>query len=143
MENTTEARLTRLARRIFARYQSQLEPEYARQLDEAIRVWEAYRQGAGNWDDLYEAVLGEGGIWEYSEGAGTFSEELRTMWVLETCILICSCWLGCRKEQTVQPEDLELRGENIPAFLDFLETLPDGPPDRAQIWAYWNENLCW
>ena len=92
---------------------------------------------------MYEAVLGDGGIWEYSEGAGDFSEELRTMWVLETCILICSCWLGCQKEQDVAPEDMELRGENIPSFLDFLEGLPDSPPDCARIWEYWSRNLCY
>lgn len=100
MEKTIEARLTSLARRIFVQYQSQLEPVYVHQLDEAIRICETYQQGVGNWGDLYEVVLGDDGIWEYSEGAGDFSEELRTMWVLETCILICSCWLGCRKSRT-------------------------------------------
>jgi len=143
MEKTTEMRLTSLARQIFSQYQSQLKPEYVRQLDSAIRICEAYQQGVGNWDDMYEAVLSDGGIWEYSEGAGNFSEELRTMWVLETCILMCSCWLGCQKEQESIPEDMELRGENIPAFLDFLEGLPDSPPDCARIWEYWSNNLCY
>jgi len=143
MEKTIEVRLTSLARQIFAQYQSQLEPEYVRQLDNAIRICEAYQQGVSNWGDMYEAVLSDGGIWEYSEGAGDFSEELRTMWVLETCILMCSCWLGCQKEQESTPEDMELRGENIPAFLDFLERLPDSPPDCARIWEYWNKNLCY
>ncbi|MDE6699902.1 MAG: hypothetical protein K2K10_02645 [Acetatifactor sp.] len=80
MEKAIEARLTSLSRRIFAQYQSQLESAYARQLDEAIRVCEIYQQGVGDWIDMYEVVLGDGGIWEYSEGAGNFSEELKTMW---------------------------------------------------------------
>ena len=67
-----------------------------------------------------------------------FSEELETMWVTETCVLICSCWLGCQKEQEYTPEDMDLRGENIPAFLDFLEGLPDCPPDCARVWEFWN-----
>lgn len=71
-----EARLTSLVRRIFAQYQRQLEPEYVRQLDEAIHICKTYRQGVRD-----------------------FTEELRTMWVLKTCILACSCWLGCRKER--------------------------------------------
>ena len=140
---TIEARLTNLARRIFAQYQSQLEPEHVHQLDEAIRICETYQQGVGDWGEMYEVVLGDGGIWEYSEGVGDFSEELRTMWVLETCILICSCWLGCQREQDSIPEDMELRGENIPFFLDFLEGLPDGTPDCDQIWEYWSRNLCY
>lgn len=143
MEKSIEARLTDLARRILERYQSQLEPRCARQLDEAIRICELYQQGAGSWEKMYEAVLWDGGIWEYSEGAGNFSGELETMWVMETCILICSCWLGCQKEQEPEPEDMALRGENIPAFLAFLEELPDRLPDCAQIWEYWNNNLCW
>ena len=143
MEKTIEARLTSLARQIFALYQNQLETKYAHQLDEAIHVCEIYQQGVGNWGDMYEVILWDGGIWEYGEGAGDFSEELRTMWILETCILSCSCWLGCRKEQDSTPEDMELRGENIPAFLDFLEGLPDIPLNYDQIWEYWGRNLCY
>ena len=82
---------------------------------------------------MYEAVLEDGGIWEYSEDVGDFSEKLRTMWVLETCILICSCWLGGQKKQNIVPEDMELRGENIPSFLDFLEGLPNSPPDCGRL----------
>ena len=128
---------------IFAQYQSQLEPEYACQLDEAIHSCEAYQQGVGNWGDIYEVVLGDGGVWEYSEGARDFSGELESMWVLETCILMCICWLGCQKEKGVIPEDMELREENIPAFLDFVEGLQERLPDCVQIWEYWNKNLCW
>ena len=143
MEKTIEVRLTSLARQILEQYQSQLESEYACQLDEAIGVCEKYQQGVGNWWDMYEVVLGDGGIWEYSEGAGDFSGELETMWVMETNILICSCWLGCQKEQDSIPEDMDLRGENIPSSLDYLEGLQDSPPDCVQIWEYWNKNLCW
>lgn len=143
MEKTVEVRLIHLAQQIFAQYQSQLEPKYACQLDEAIRVCEAYQQGVGNWDDMYEVVLADGGIWEYSEGAGDFSGELESMWVMETCLLMCSCWLGWQKEKDVIPEDMELRGENIPAFLDFAEGLQGSLPDCIQIWEYWNQNLCW
>ena len=48
MEETIEARLTSLVQRIFTQYQSQLKPEYVRQLDEAIRICETYQQGVGN-----------------------------------------------------------------------------------------------
>ncbi|MDE7325077.1 MAG: hypothetical protein K2N63_02185 [Lachnospiraceae bacterium] len=143
MKNTIEARLTSLARRIFVQYQNQMGSEYAGQLDVAISICETYQQGMGNWQDLYEAVLGEGGIWEYSEGAGGFLGELETMWVMETCILLCSCWLGCQREGGIEPEDMELRGENIPDFLKFLENLPDIPKDCAGIREYFNKNLCW
>ena len=44
---TIETRLTNLARRIFAQYQSQLEPEYVHQLDEAISICETYQQDMG------------------------------------------------------------------------------------------------
>lgn len=143
MEKSIEVRLTRLARRIFAQYKSQLMPEYARQLDKAIGICEAYQQGEGSWSNMYVVILCDDGIWEYSEGLGDFSKELRTMWVMETCILMCSCWLGCQKEQDIEPEDMDIRGENIPAFLTFLEGLPDSLPNCAQIWEYWNKNLCW
>lgn len=125
MEKHLEVRLISFARRIFAKYQSQLEPKYARQLDEAICTCETYQQGVGDWGDMYEIILGNGGISEYSEGVGDFTEEQRTMWVQETCILICCCYLGCQKEQDYTPEDMELRGENISAFLEFCEELPD------------------
>lgn len=143
MEKHIEARLISFARRIFAKYQSQLEPKYASQLEEAICICETYQQGVGDWGDMYEVILGDGGISEYSEGVGDFTEKQRTMWVLETCILICCCYLGCQKEQDYTPEDMELRGENILAFLEFCEELPDSLPDCAYIWEYWNRNLCY
>ena len=48
MEKTIEVRLTSLARQILEQYQSQLESEYACQLDEAIGVCEKYQQGVGH-----------------------------------------------------------------------------------------------
>ena len=44
MEKSIEVRLTRLARRIFAQYKSELMPDYARQLDKSIGICEAYQQ---------------------------------------------------------------------------------------------------
>ena len=42
------------------------------------------------------------------------------MWGLEVRILMCNCWLGCTKENNCEPQDMEMRGENIPEFVEVL-----------------------
>lgn len=99
-------------------------------------------EGKSNWGDMYNVVLGEDAIWEYGECDG-FEKEITYMWRIETCILICNCWLGCNAEGDSEPQDMELRGENIPNFIEFLEAHIDEKDGFEMIFEFWNQEMCY
>ena len=112
-------------------------------LSDVIELCRNYAQCAvDGWDELYEAVLGDGGIWEFGELYDNFSRDERLFWRLETCILMCVCRIACESEQDYCPQDMEMRSENIPLFAEHLEKSFHGQADSADCIEFFNANLC-
>jgi len=123
MKETLELRLTNLAQKVADMYQDRISQEHYQQLCNAINVCRDYHiKEQGDWGDMYAVVLYEDGIWEYGENP-YFEEEIKDMWMLETDILICNCYLGCIAEHDSTPQDMELQGENMPEFVNLLKVL--------------------
>lgn len=91
---------------------------------------------------MYNVVLWEDGIWEYGENSN-IEKEIKNMWMLETDILICNCYLGCIAEHDSTPQDMELQGENIPEFVDLLEMVIKENIDYKSIFDFWKEKMCY
>ncbi len=72
-----------------------------------------------------------------------FEQEITAMWGVVTRILMCSCYLGCKKEKDYEPQDLELRGENIPKFVDVLEQNIGKKIAFDIICDFFNKELCY
>lgn len=124
-------------------YKSRITSEQYTQLYDAIKICqEYYADGKGDWGRMYEVVLDEDGIWEYSE-LYDFEKEITYMWGLETRILMCSCYLGCVREHDYIPQDMELRGENILRFVECLEQNVGEKIDFETAIEFWDKNLCY
>lgn len=143
MKETLELRLTNLAQKVADMYQARISQEHYQQLCNAIDVCRDYHiQGKRKWVDMYDVVLYDDGIWEYGENPN-LEEEIKNMWMLETDILICNCYLGCVAEQRSIPQDMELQGENIPEFVDLLERVIKEKIDYNKIFVFWKEKMCY
>ena len=143
MNKAMESKLIEYALHIAKQYKSKITSEQYMQLYNAIKICQEYFvDGKGDWGRMYEAVLDEDGIWEYSE-LYDFEEEITYMWGLETRILICCCYLGCVSEHDYLPQDMELRGENIPGFVECLEQNVGEKIDFKAVIGFWDKNLCY
>lgn len=143
---TLEIRLINIAQKIADMYQDKLCKEYYYQLCKAINVCREYHtKGQYDWEYMYEVVLDDGGIWEYAEYTDLyiFGEDIQNMWLLETYILICNCYLGCKAEHDYTPQDMEIRGENIPAFVNLLENIVEKDIDYKKAFDFFKENMCY
>lgn len=98
---------------------------------------------AHSWEELYEVILGDGGIWEFGELYDNFPLEERLFWRLETYVLVCICRIACGSEQDYCPQDMELISENIPMFIEFLKTNFTAIEDCARCIEFFNNNLCY
>ena len=120
MANEREVRIINLAQKITDMYIDDLDTEKYQEVCHAIHVCREYVENhVGDWGDLYEVVEGDGGLWEYVV-MDDLPEKLEEMYVMVHCVLACMCYIACEKENTSQPEDLELCGENIPEFLSLI-----------------------
>ena len=143
MKETLEIRLTNLAQKVADMYQARISQEHYQQLCNAIDVcWDYHIQGKRKWVDMYDVVLYDDGIWEYGENPN-LEEEIKNMWALETDILICNCYLGCVAEQRSTPQDMEIQEDNIPEFVDFLESVIEEKIDYNKIFVFWKEKMCY
>lgn len=70
-------------------------------------------------------------------------EEIQNMWVLITDILLCNCYMGCEDIGDSIPQDMEIRGENIPDFVDLLEELICHNIDYDRIFEFWDDEMCY
>ena len=50
---------------------------------------------------------------------------------------------GCISEDGITPEDLELRGENIPAFVELLEKHINQTIGYDKIFQFWGSGICY
>ena len=143
MEKTIELRLVNFAQRVADMYSDRLPDEQYRQLCKAIDVCRAYHVEAQNdWNVMYDAVLAEDAIWEYA-CCKDIEEEISDMWALVTDILICNCWLGCDAEDKYYPQDMEIQGENIPKFVELMESCIGEEIDYDRIFEYWGREMCY
>lgn len=143
MKETLELRLINLAQKVADMYQDRISQEHYQQLCNAINVCRDYHiKEQGDWGDMYAVVLYEDGIWEYGENP-YFEKEIMNMWMLETDILICNCYLGCIAEHDDTPQDMELQGENMPEFVDLLESVIEEKIDYNKIFVFWKEKMCY
>ena len=143
MKETLELRLTNLAQKVADMYQDRISQEHYQQLCNAIDVCRDYHiQGQREWVDMYDVILYDDGIWEYGENPN-IEEEIKDMWALETDILICNCYLGCVAERHSTPQDMEIQGDNIPDFVDFLEGMLAEQMDSEKIFDFWAEKMCY
>lgn len=141
MAESIELRLTNLAQKVAEMYKDRITPEQYKQLCNAIHVCRDYHVNSQReWVDMYDVVLYDGGIWEYSYSP-EFTEELQDMWTLEMNILSCNCYLGCGDD--TPPQDLELQGDNIPEYVDFLESIIGENMDYEKIFEFWGEKICY
>lgn len=143
MKDNIELRLLEQAQRIATMYKTSMKFEEYQELCNVInRCYEYAENGKGNWGDLYEVILGEEGIWGYAYD-NQLSEELKEMWSLETCILSCNCYIGCEKEQDCMPQDLEIKGECIAQFIEFMEHNFYKKTDYKKCFDFWSKNMCY
>ena len=143
VENTLELRLLTIAQRIADMYMERINKEDYRQLCNAINVCNDYFVNKGNdWWVMYDVVLYDDGIWEFSMDS-SFDDEIKDMWGLETIILTCNCYLGCVAEKQNEPQDMEIRGENIPEFVELLENIIKDSIDFERIFDFWAERMCY
>ena len=124
-------------------YQDRISQEHYQQLCNAIDVCRDYHiRGQSEWVDMYDVILYDDGIWQYGENPN-IKEEIKNMWTLETDILICNCYLGCVAERHSTPQDMEIQGDNIPDFVDFLEGMLAEQMDYEKIFDFWAEKMCY
>lgn len=143
MKETYELQLTKLAQKVADMYQHRISNEQYQQLCNAINVCNEYHiNKQGNWYDMYDVVLYDDGIWIYAD-CPDFEEEIQDMWALETDILICNCYLGCIEENYSIQQDMEIQGENIPEFVNFLENMIAEKIDYENIFSFWAEKMCY
>lgn len=143
MDGSIELRLVHFAQKVASMYKDKIEQKYYNQLCDAIETCRDYHiNGKKDWGCMYEAVLSDGGIWEYAESQHE-EKEIQDMWILVMDILSCNCYLGCIGEDGITPEDLELRGENIPAFVELLEKHINETVDYDKILQFWDSEICY
>ncbi len=143
MANELEVRIIKLAQKIADMYIDDLDTEDYQVLCHAIHVCREYAENnIGDWGDLYEVVEGDGGLWEYTI-IDDLPEKLEEMYIMVHCVLACMCYIACDKENTSQPEDLELRGENIPKFIEFAEKTFTKTNGYQECMDFWGENICY
>lgn len=143
MNDSIELKLVKLAEKIADMYASKLEPERYEQLCNAITACKEYHlENKGDEFDLTMLVLGEDGIWVYADEP-EYSEEIQNMWALETNILICNCYLACMEGSGYLPQDMEIRGENIPKLVEFLEANFCENLDYDKIFQFYWEEMCY
>ncbi len=141
--NSIELSLLKQAQRIADMYADNTDAGRYKQLCDAIKVCKECRiEGKGDWRDIYGVLSGEGGIWEYIEWSG-FTEEESDMWILEMNILTCICYLDCIEEGNNPPQDMEIQGDNIPEFEEFLKNNIADKPDYEKILTFWDEMMCY
>lgn len=92
--------------------------------------------------EMQETVLGEDGIWNYA-ACEFFEEEIQNMWMLVTDILICNCYMGFKDVGNSIPQDMDIRGENIPDFIGLLEESIYNRIDYDRIFEFWKEEMCY
>lgn len=140
---TMELKLVNLAQRVAEMYVDRLTKAEYEVLCNAIRVCREYHLGnESDWVDMYDVILYDNGIWEYAENR-KLEEELQDMWMLETDILMCNCYLGCMAEGNVLPQDMEIQGDNIPEFIEVLQTHIADKIDFDAIFDFWEERMCY
>lgn len=146
MSEALELRLVSLAQKVADMYKNEIEEKYYKEMCNAINVChEYYLNEKYNWDkmcEMQENVLGEDGIWNYAD-CEFFEEEIQNMWVLVTDILLCNCYMGCEDIGDSIPQDMEIRGENIPDFIELLEGLVCNRIDYDRIFEFWDEEMCY
>ena len=143
MKNTLELRIIELAQRIADMYIDDLDAEKYQELCHAIHVCREYAENnIGNWGDLYEVVEGDGGIWEYA-ALQDMPEKLAEMYTIENCVLSCMCYIACRKDGECTPEDMELREENIPGFIEFVEKNFYKNSGYRECTDFWGDKVCY
>lgn len=145
MSETIELRLVNLAQKVADMYCDRIPREQYEQLCSAINVCKAYHtENQDDWGVMYDVVQGEDGIWNYA-CYKNIEEEISDMWALVTDILTCNCWLACVEKREPLPQDMEIEGENIPGFVELLESsIGDNDKiDYDTIFQYWGKNLCY
>ena len=143
LEDSLELRLISIAQKIADMYIGRISKEDYEQLCNAIRVCKDYYVNKGDdWWVMYDVVLYDDGIWEFSMDS-SFEDEIRDMWGLQTVILTCNCYLGCLSEKQSEPQDMEIRGDNIPEFVDLLENIIKDGIDYEKIFEFWAEKMCY
>ncbi len=143
MDGNIELRLVNIAQKVAGMYKDKIGQEYYKQLCDAIETCrDYYINGKKDWVCMYEVVLSDGGIWEYAENQHE-EEEIQNMWILVTDILLCNCYLGCMGEDGITPEELELQGENIPAFVELMEKNINETIDYNKILQFWKNKICY
>lgn len=136
-----ELRLVKLAQIVADRYRDDIEPQYYGQLCNAIDVCKEYCvHGKENWEDMYDVVLNmewlfleEERIWRHGE--------VGNMWGLARTILVCNCYLRCIDEGRSIPMVMDIQGENIPEFVELLESSMGETIDYQTIFAFWHKNI--
>lgn len=143
MEDNIELKLIEQAQRIADIYKTNMQLENYQELCNVINRCHEYAEySKGDWGDLYELILGEEGIWQYAYDT-KLPEELQEMWSLETCIFLCNCYIGCEKEHDCTPQDLEIKGECITQFVEFIEHNFHRKSDYQRCFDFWNKNMCY
>ena len=143
MANELEVRIINLAQKITDMYIDDLDTEKYQEVCHAIHVCREYVENhVGDWGDLYEVVEGDGGLWEYVV-MDDLPEKLEEMYVMVHCVLACMCYIACEKENTSQPEDLELCGENIPEFIELAEKVFSKTDGYQKCMNFWGNNICY
>ena len=143
MKEPLELRLVNFAQKVANMYQDRISQEQYQQLCNAINVCrDYYIKRQSNWTVMYEVVLGEDGIWEDSDFPD-LEEEVKDMWALVTDILLCNCSLGCVAEPYCPPQDMEIQEDNIPEFVNLLESMIKEKIDYESIFEFWAEEMCY
>ena len=136
-------RILRLAEFTVEVYGESLAPESRGQILQVINEFRKYYKNApGDYWDLYDIVEGEDGIWLNMDDSSRSDRE-QEMWCLETCLLNCLIVLELDAHNQVYPEDLEMKSENIPNFVTFMEKNFNSVPNFSACLNYYNKHLCY
>lgn len=143
MKESIEIRLTNLAQKVADMYKNRISEDDYKMLCNAINACRDYHiKGQTEWVSMYDVILCDDGIWIYGE-CDKFEDEIKDMWALETDILMCNCYLGCMAEDHNTPQDLEIQGDNIEEFVEFLVETIKEEIDYDKIFEFWNERMCY
>lgn len=84
--------------------------------------------------------------------ASMYKDKIEQKYYKQLCDAIETCrdyyinggkdW-GCISEDGITPEDLELRGENIPAFVELLEKHINQTIGYDKIFQFWGSGICY
>lgn len=135
-------RLIIQAGRIAREFRESIDAKRFEQLSDVIELCRNYAQCAvDSWDELYEAVLGDGCIREFSELYDSFSRDEQIFWRLD--LWMCVCCIACESEQSCYPQYMEMRSENNPLFVDYLDKSFQKQADCADCIKFFYANLCY